>query len=98
MPDAPPLFRPAWYRAPKKTKAKARTLTGERLQRTRKRLFEMQPLCAVCHRAPSEELDHIIPLSKGGDDGWGNLQGLCKPCHVEKTSREGRDRSRSAGA
>jgi 5-methylcytosine-specific restriction enzyme A len=31
------------------------------------------------------EIDHIIPLSKGGKTEIGNAQVLCKPCHLKKT-------------
>lgn len=51
-------------------------------------------LCAECDKsgriAAAEEVDHIIPLSQGGTDELGNLQGLCKPCHKAKTARESR--------
>lgn len=31
------------------------------------------------------EVDHIVPLHKGGADKWHNLQGLCHDCHEDKT-------------
>ncbi|MGF6957988.1 HNH endonuclease [Paraburkholderia youngii] len=31
------------------------------------------------------EVDHIVPLFKGGTDAPGNLQSLCEPCHAAKT-------------
>ena len=42
--------------------------------------------CRRCGRAGRMEVDHVIPLDRGGDP-WdaGNLQTLCRPCHVEKT-------------
>jgi 5-methylcytosine-specific restriction protein A len=40
----------------------------------------------------AEELDHIIPLSDGGDDTEDNYQGLCKPCHKAKTKQENKRR------
>ena len=33
-------------------------------------------------------MDHIIPLSSGGDDHPDNLQALCQSCHAEKTARD----------
>lgn len=34
------------------------------------------------------ELDHIVPLFKGGADDDSNLQGLCSPCHAAKTAED----------
>ncbi|MGF6877380.1 HNH endonuclease [Paraburkholderia sp. MM5477-R1] len=31
------------------------------------------------------EVDHIVPLFRGGTDAPGNLQSLCVPCHEAKT-------------
>lgn len=38
------------------------------------------------------EIDHIIPISCGGDNNIENLQALCKECHTEKTNRESAER------
>lgn len=34
------------------------------------------------------EVDHVVPLSKGGADDDDNRQGLCVPCHQAKTARD----------
>jgi 5-methylcytosine-specific restriction endonuclease McrA len=34
------------------------------------------------------EMDHIIPLSKGGDNALANLQFLCPRCHRAKTAKD----------
>ena len=44
--------------------------------------------CAVCGAVADLETDHIIPLHRGGSNEWKNLQSLCKPCHVVKTTSE----------
>ena len=37
------------------------------------------------------EMDHRIPLSRGGDNSVENLWILCLPCHDGKTNRNGED-------
>lgn len=39
--------------------------------------------CSYCG-APSEHLDHIVPLSKGGDHDWTNLTAACASCNLSK--------------
>lgn len=34
------------------------------------------------------ELDHVVPLFKGGDDDDSNRQGLCRDCHTVKTAKD----------
>jgi 5-methylcytosine-specific restriction enzyme A len=43
--------------------------------------------CAMCHNTlnATYEVDHIIPLYKGGDNEMLNLQALCRNCHGTKT-------------
>lgn len=44
--------------------------------------------CAKCGRSDLPlEVDHRIPLSKGGTNALGNLVCLCVVCHREKTLR-----------
>ncbi len=50
------------------------------------------PVCLKCERR-AEEVDHIIPLARGGTNKWENLQSLCKSCHSKKTIRENRGES-----
>ena len=40
--------------------------------------------CQRCHATTSLEIDHIIPVSKGGSNTGKNLQLLCKSCNVKK--------------
>lgn len=50
------------------------------------------PTCAKCSTparpVAAREVDHIVPLSKGGTDHPDNLQGLCRDCHADKTAIE----------
>ena len=46
--------------------------------------------CQICGRITDNgEVDHIVPLSKGGTDDLTNLAYLCAtPCHADKSARE----------
>jgi 5-methylcytosine-specific restriction protein A len=65
--------------------------------RMRSYILGRDPLCRIAilcverfgHPMPSEVVDHIAPMRRGGD-AWdeGNLQGACKACHDRKTAME----------
>lgn len=63
---------------------------GRILQRIRSRIMQGQPLCRMCEDAglvtPGVEMDHIVPLFKGGTNDDDNLQMLCVECHRKKTA------------
>lgn len=67
-------------------------MRGSRLQRARKVLFTLDPLCAECKRQGritlAVERDHIVSLGEGGLDEPENTQGLCIPCHAAKSLAE----------
>lgn len=46
--------------------------------------------CNACNAMlqASYDIDHVIPLFKGGPDSMGNLQALCVPCHRAKSALE----------
>ena len=46
--------------------------------------------CVQCGRRAGLQVDHILPISEGGDMyAASNLQTLCAfPCHADKTRRE----------
>lgn len=44
--------------------------------------------CDLVGELEAYDLDHIIPLWKGGEDTDGNLQALCPTCHRRKTDQE----------
>ena len=43
--------------------------------------------CACCGSTEDITIDHIIPLSKGGDDELNNLRLLCRSCNSRKGDR-----------
>jgi 5-methylcytosine-specific restriction enzyme A len=67
-------------------------IRGRKLQRIRRDAFKRQPLCVECLKRgrvmPAEELDHMIPLCKGGSDTAENRQALCVACHATKTRKD----------
>ena len=60
-----------------------------KLSETTKKLVasNQQWSCKMCNTMldASYEVDHIIPLYKGGNNGINNLQALCRNCHGKKT-------------
>ena len=46
-------------------------------------------VCAACGSTSGPwDLDHVVPITDGGEWWGANLQLLCRPCHIEKTRRE----------
>jgi len=80
--------------SPLRTAAVAGTerIRGRRLQQIRQAFFRDHPLCSRCEAQGrvrvAIELDHIVPLFKGGKDVGSNRQGLCHACHEEKTRED----------
>lgn len=70
----------------------ANRLRGRPGQRQRERRRSLHPYCAECIKVgrvtPTDEIDHIVPLSLGGDDTDENVQGLCEAHHQQKTAAE----------
>lgn len=40
--------------------------------------------CSYCGSEDELQIDHIIPVAKGGETEEGNLQPLCRPCNIKK--------------
>jgi 5-methylcytosine-specific restriction enzyme A len=52
----------------------------------RKRILARDPICVICRTVPSDTVDHILSMSKGGTNDDSNLRGTCHPCHSRKTA------------
>lgn len=71
---------------------------GRKWMNRRERWLMDHPLCCDCHDegivCQADEVDHVVPLWKGGADDETNYQSLCKPHHAAKTAREAAERAR----
>jgi 5-methylcytosine-specific restriction protein A len=67
-------------------------IRGRRLQTIRVRHLSANPLCVMCERKGlvrlATQLDHIVALTNGGTNDDDNYQGLCEPCHIDKTAMD----------
>ena len=67
-------------------------LRGRKAQERRRRLLSLNPLCVRCTEegrvSVATELDHVVPLFKGGRDDESNLEGLCSGHHAAKTAAD----------
>lgn len=74
-------------------------VAGSKWKRIRLEHLASEPLCRKCRKYDrvtlAEEVDHIKPLWEGGEEyDRDNLQSLCSPCHIEKTSEEAKRRAK----
>ncbi|MBG4255942.1 HNH endonuclease [Pseudomonas aeruginosa] len=70
-------------------------IAGRKLQNRRLRVWSRNPCCAMCGKLcgfpGGFELDHKVPLFKGGEDSEENCQVLCSGpdgCHAKKTNTD----------
>jgi 5-methylcytosine-specific restriction endonuclease McrA len=43
--------------------------------------------CQYCGR-PAENVDHVVPKSRGGGHTWDNVVAACRPCNSRKENRD----------
>lgn len=85
-----------WLRTPNGRASSAKSGISRRQHSTNpqayanriRQLHQSKELCNVCgcEYKENHEIDHIIPLFKGGTDIWNNLQPICYECHKKKTA------------
>ena len=67
-------------------------MPGLNWERIREDKLYANPLCEVCYKLGltngAVEIDHIVPVSLGGNNDIANLQSICRECHEKKTARE----------
>jgi hypothetical protein len=62
-----------------------KTVRGEIPLALRREVFAHDGwMCVYCQSKRRLEIDHIIPISKGGTDDRHNLQTLCRTCNRKK--------------
>ncbi len=97
MPRSAPQHRPPGYK-PRKAWDRPKQTTASRGYGTAWRKVRAiairrdNGLCQIClskgKTTAFQEVDHILPKSKGGTDALDNLQCVCTPCHRHKTAKE----------
>jgi 5-methylcytosine-specific restriction protein A len=70
-------------------------IRGRRLMRIRARVLSASPMCVLCQAVgrvrAATQVDHIVPIFKGGSDhpiDDSNRQALCDDCHKLKTAED----------
>lgn len=60
-------------------------------EQIRKQVLREEPTCTIrtlCLGDPSTDVDHVVPLRRGGTNARRNLRGACHRCHSSKTVKE----------
>ncbi len=85
----------------KQLRKRKKTTRINRSEPERRKIAERQNwqcACDTCNldgNLEAYDLDHVVPLWKGGEDTEDNLQALCPACHRKKTDMERQERVRS---
>ncbi|WP_411292900.1 HNH endonuclease [Streptomyces sp. CBMA123] len=53
-------------------------------------LYRDRKTCYLCQSTGANEVDHIVPVARGGTHDLTNLAAVCSACHRQKTQRESR--------
>lgn len=58
-------------------------MTPEEAARSRQRVVTLMAHGSICHRCGhggATNIEHVIPITDGGDDAAGNLAPICSRC------------------
>ena|SRR6185312_12441388 len=77
---SPTAIRKKRLKALRRYRAKAARITRPQIRA----VMERDKVCRMCS-GPATDIDHIIPVSRGGQTEMENLQLLCRPCHHQKS-------------
>jgi 5-methylcytosine-specific restriction endonuclease McrA len=66
---------------------RSRLLGGLSAKEIGRLLAEARGRCFYCRNAAKLEIDHVIPISRGGPHAIGNLVASCRPCNMKKGNR-----------
>ena len=65
-----------------------RILSGDKFLILNKELKKIyQSPCFACGSKSNQSLDHLIPLSRGGNHSVGNIITLCRSCNTQKYNK-----------
>lgn len=67
-------------------RSRAKRITRAQIKAVRER----DQVCVKCGE-PGTDIDHIVPVRRGGQTEMDNLQLLCNPCHIEKSRADYRE-------
>lgn len=89
MPDLPPTHRPPRAGLPAARDSSARRGYDAAWRRLSEHVRRSRPVCERCGRRPSECVDHVVSLARGGARyDPANLMALCWSCHSQKTAEQ----------
>lgn len=86
MPRAPQTARPRRRSDDTRPAVYARPGYGADWKRARNEKLRDTPYCETCG-APATQVDHVLPVSRGGDHQQFNLRSSCQSCHSRKTAK-----------
>ncbi|MFE7113926.1 HNH endonuclease [Streptomyces sp. NPDC057654] len=76
--------RPPWANTSARNQNRSAGWTALRLRILRRDRY----VCYLCGSPNASEVDHIVPVARGGTDDPLNLAAACRPCHTAKSQAE----------